>query len=422
MDPQIVLEPEAHTESADTLPDDQTAQPVHDQSANNEALNGDQAHEETEEKDEAAQLAELATGVRDQDDLERDIGRQADKLLLKQADERDQKRLDKTQKDRDRLDGQVRRLEQKLTEFGNHATKQKLRAEVQHYKVQIEGYDKDLDQIRKRMDERQRDGDTEQESGSLIEEEGNKRMPGESQREYLIRTGKITPFSKLGKQLLRTSSSLGDVLMDAEEEDAPDDSMPEDADQGENAAEPMSHRNLMAPGFAAEDTSSAASNTETDAQIARRLQDEEYASERPAKRRRLQTRRQARETSEGPSGTADESDGVYIPEEDIAAAGRGEASDESQDEDAEGDFTLDTVASPKRKGRKGKKEKAVENAATREDLAGIDDGNETVYKTQQLGAKTKHRTSTPQRPAIFATRWRCQRHQERGIRARPCRN
>ena len=53
-----------------------------------------------EPDEEAAQLAELATGVRDQDDLERDIGRQADQLLSKQADERDQKRLDKTQKDR----------------------------------------------------------------------------------------------------------------------------------------------------------------------------------------------------------------------------------------------------------------------------------------------------------------------------------
>lgn len=393
-DPQVVLEPEMQTDLAETPHNDQDTQPVDHQPAQDEEPGKDQAHEDTEEQDEAAQLAELATGVRDQDDLERDIGRQADKLLLKQADERDQKRLDKTQKDRDRLDAQVRRLEQKLTEFGNHATKQKIRAEVQHYKVQIEGFDKDLQQIRKRMDDRQQIGNGEQEADSLVEEEGNKRMPGESQREYLIRTGKITPFSKLGKQLLRTSSSLGDVLMDAEdEEDAPDDSMPEGADQGEHAAEPMSHRNLLAPGFEAEDTSDSAANAESDAEIARRLQEEEYASERPAKRRRLQTRRQARETSEGPSGTADESDGVYVPEEDIEAAGRDRASDESHDEDAEGDFTLDTAPSLKRKGRKGKKEKAVESAATQEDLAGIDDGNETVYK-KRLSSWVHRRSTT----------------------------
>jgi len=375
-DPQVVLEPEMQTESAEIFHNDQAIQPAQDQPAHDDAPSENQAHENIEEQDEAAQLAELATGVRDQDDLERDIGRQADKLLLKQADERDQKRLAKTQKDRDRLDGQVRRLEQKLTEFGNHATKQKIRAEVQHYKEQIEGLDKDLQQIQKRIEERQQNGYDEQEAGSLVEEEGNKRMPGESQREYLIRTGKITPFSKLGNQLLRTSSSLGDVLMDAEnEEDAP-----ENADLGEDAAEPMSHRNLLAPGFEAEDTSDATANAESDAEIARRLQEEEYASERPAKRRRLQSRRQAREASEGPSGTADESDGVYIPEEDIHAAGRGGESEESHDGEAEDDFALDTAASTKRKARRGKKEKAVENAATQEDLAGIDDGNETVYK------------------------------------------
>ena len=35
--------------------------------------------------DEATRLASLATGMRDQDDLERDIGRQADAMLLEQA-------------------------------------------------------------------------------------------------------------------------------------------------------------------------------------------------------------------------------------------------------------------------------------------------------------------------------------------------
>ena len=47
-------------------------------------------------QDEAFRLKDLATGVRDQDDLERDISRQADQLLTSQANERDQKRLEKT--------------------------------------------------------------------------------------------------------------------------------------------------------------------------------------------------------------------------------------------------------------------------------------------------------------------------------------
>lgn len=279
--------------------------------------------------DEAAQLAELATGVRDQDDLERDIGRQADQLLLKQADERDQKRLDKTQKDRDRLDAQVRRLEQKLSEFGNHATKTKIRAEVEHSKVQIEAADNDLEQIRKRMEERRQEQEATQDGDSLLEEEASKRMPGESQREFLIRTGKITPFSKMGRQLLRTSSSLGDVLMDAEEEDNDDtEDVREDADIEAEIAEPMSHRNLLAPGF--ETDGSTPQDTDADAEMARRLQEEEFALERPAKRRRLQ----------------------------------------SNKDDTEDDLSLDTTPPPKR-GR---------TETTSEDLAGIDDGKEAVYQ------------------------------------------
>lgn len=371
----------------------QSPRPDDDPTLNENAAEQPETQNE-EEKDEATQLAELATGVRDQDDLERDIGRQADKLLLEQADERDKKRLEKTQKDKDRLDGQVRRLEQRLTEFGNHATKQKLRAEVQHYKVQIEGLDRDLEQIQKRMDDRHQNGEEAQDANSLLEDAGNKRMPGESQREYLIRTGKITPFSKLGRQLLRTSSSLGDVLMDAEEEG--DEEMPEDEEPEEPVPEPRSHRNLLAPGFEPEDTTDAAANTDTDAEIARRLQEEEFASERPAKRRRLQSRRQARESSEAPSPTGDDFDAAYAPEEDIRSAGQAGASDESMDEEAEGDFPLDTAPLPKSKGRKGKKAKAVQDATTQEDLAGIDDGNESVYK-KRLNSWVQRRSHARQR-------------------------
>ncbi|KAL8742453.1 MAG: hypothetical protein Q9190_005062 [Brigantiaea leucoxantha] len=47
--------------------------------------------------DEASRLKALATDVRDQDDLERNVGRQADQLLAEQAAEREQRRLEKTQ-------------------------------------------------------------------------------------------------------------------------------------------------------------------------------------------------------------------------------------------------------------------------------------------------------------------------------------
>ncbi|KAK4547688.1 hypothetical protein LTR36_000645 [Oleoguttula mirabilis] len=342
---------------------------------------------DTGEKDEATVLAELATGTRDQEDLERDIGRQADQLLLGQADERDKKRLEKTQKSRALLLGQVHRLEQKLADFGNHATKEKYREDIKEHQASIAELDTDLAQIQKRISERHED-DGAQTGDTLLEEAGNKRMPGESQREFLIRTGKITPFSKMGRQLLRTSSSLGDVLLDAEEEDGDAEEEAEDAEGQEPAVAAKSHRNLLAPGFDQDDTSTAgtpAGATDDDEALARKLQDEEFASERPAKRRRLQTRRQTRATSEDASTPAEDSD-AYVPgmtEEGLAAVGESADDAEPEDEDAEGDFPLATTPGLKRKKGKGRKQRAVEDAeADDEDLAGIDDGNEQVYQAR----------------------------------------
>ncbi|KAK0955369.1 DNA repair protein rhp26 [Friedmanniomyces endolithicus] len=293
---------------------------------------------EGEEKDEATVLAELAAGTRDQEDLERDIGRQADRLLVEQADERDKKRLEKTQKSRELLQVQVRSLESRLAGFGSSVTKQKWRDELRSHQERIVELDGDREQIQKRIDQRHSDaaGDGE----TLLEEAGNKRMQGESQREFLIRTGKITPFSKMGRQLLRTSSSLGDVLLDAEEEGEAEDE-PEAGDEHEAQANSMSHRNLLAPGFDQEDASTAATtpaaDVEDDAALARRLQEEEFASERPAKRRRLQSRRQGRAASAEVSSPPDDSD-AYVPgltEAGIAAIGQSGDEDESEDEDAE---------------------------------------------------------------------------------------
>ncbi|KAK0312225.1 DNA repair protein rhp26 [Friedmanniomyces endolithicus] len=193
---------------------------------------------EGEEKDEATVLAELAADTRDQEDLERDIGRQADQLLIEQADERDKKRLEKTQKSRELLQVQVRSLESRLAGFGNSVTKQKWRDELRNQQERFAELDGDREQIQKRIDERHSgaagDGET------LLEETGNKRMQGESQREFLIRTGKITPFSNMGRQLLRTSSSLGDVLLDAEEQGEAEDE-PEAGQSQDEQANSMSH-------------------------------------------------------------------------------------------------------------------------------------------------------------------------------------
>ncbi|KAI5198293.1 hypothetical protein E4T39_06859 [Aureobasidium subglaciale] len=319
-----------------------------------------------EDADEATRIASLAAGIRDQDDLERDIGRQADALLIEQADERDNKRLERTLADKARLDGQIHRLEKKLAEFGNQATKNKYRAEIAHYKTQVEGLQTDLDQIQKRIEDRKNEAATA--GDTLLGEAGNQKLPGESQRDFLIRTGKITPFSKMGRQLLRTSSSLAEVMFDAEEEEDED-----VAEQELQADAQRSHRNLRMPGFAEEEQSTP--------------EEEDFPEERPSKRRRLQSKGKSTvkedEDVELESAQEEEED-EYIPDLDdkeLAAVGESNDEEEPEDEDVDGDFSLGTSGTKKRKsGAKRVTKKDQQAAQAQEDLAGIDDGNEKVYQ------------------------------------------
>lgn len=324
-----------------------------------------------EDADEATRIASLAAGIRDQDDLERDIGRQADALLIEQADERDNKRLERTKADKARLDGQVHRLEKKLSEFGNQATKNRYRAEIANYKTQIDGLQTDLDQIQKRIDDRKNEAATAT-GDTLLGEAGNQKLPGESQRDFLIRTGKITPFSKMGRQLLRTSSSLAEVMFDAEEEE--DEDM---ADQEPQADAQRSHRNLRMPGFADDEKSEPEEK-------------DEFPEERPSKRRRLQSKGKAKGLAEEDEDvdleSGQEEEDEYIPDLDdkeLAAVGESNDEEEPEDEDVDGDFSLGTSGTNKRKkGAKKVTRKTQQVADAQEDLAGIDDGNEKVYQAR----------------------------------------
>ncbi|KAI4746437.1 hypothetical protein E4T50_03229 [Aureobasidium sp. EXF-12298] len=346
-----------------------------------------------DDADEATRIASLAAGIRDQDDLERDIGRQADALLIEQADERDNKRLERTKADKARLDGQVHRLEKKLAEFGNQTTKNRYRAEIANYRTQIEGLETDLEQIQKRIDDRKNEaaaaGDT------LLGEAGNQKLPGESQRDFLIRTGKITPFSNMGRQLLRTSSSLAEVMFDAEEEE--DEEM---VDQELQADAQRSHRDLRMPGFAEDEKSEPED-------------EDEFPEERPAKRRRLQSKGKGKSTAEEDEdveleSAPEEEEDEYIPDMDdkqLAAVGESNDEEEPEDEDVDGDFSLGTSGHSKRKKGAKKVTKKVQQAAdAHEDLAGIDDGNEKVYQARlqswirrRSAARRKHQGSTKSR-------------------------
>ena len=324
-------------------------------------------------EDEAARLKDLATGVRDQDDLERDIGRQADQLLNEQADEHDQKRLEKAQSDKESLDRQVRKLEQRLKRPTAHATARVYRAEKLHLEQSIKSLNTDIEQIQTRIKQRHADG--EQDGENLEQESGNRRMPGESQRDFLIRTGKITPFSRVpGRRLSRSDSTLQEILLDAELEE----SEAEPNFEGSPDKELLSHRNLVQPGFQDDNDSDASFGASKEAK-------------RPQKRRRIQVKRALAEknetlaqdaTSKGGKAYSDVSskeEDAYVPDGDHEATKSDDTEIQSSEDGEDLDFANTSPAPRRAKKRKGR-ESTIDSQ--REDLTGLDDGNEKLYQAR----------------------------------------
>ncbi|KAL8668372.1 MAG: hypothetical protein Q9168_006997 [Polycauliona sp. 1 TL-2023] len=325
-------------------------------------------------EDEATRLRALAADVRDQDDLERDVGRQADQMLTDQANERDQKRLDKTMSEKEKLDAQIRKLHERFNRPAGSATIARTQAEIQHMEAMKKSLDKDLDEIRLRIDQRANENSLQRDPST--EESGNRRLPNESQREFLIRTGKITPFSKLpGRSLPRSESTLQDVLLNAEEGD-PQEEQELEAEDHQEPANELSHRNLVQPGF-------------TDYEPSRATSEASESIERPSKRRRFGdhtlhtdpvatsgTMRHGSDKGEEDSDMENDHD-AFVPDlTDGDSVGLGEAEEES---DPGSTSELATTPSSRRFGKPGKR-KGTERSPQPDDLSGLDDGNEKLYQ------------------------------------------
>ena len=331
-------------------------------------------HGESLGEDEAARLKDLATEVRDQDDLERDIGRQADHLLTEQANERDQKRLEKTRADRDKLEKQTHKLRERLRRPIGSATATRTNAEIAHIEASIETLSKDLEQIQERIDQRHEGKSHNGEAAK--DDSGNRRMPNESQRDFLIRTGKITPFSKIpGAALGRSDSTLEGALLAAEEEE------PEEQPVANKLGtiETLSHRNLLQPGFIDDEESDVRFEMPDDLH-------------QPRKRRRLHRKMSfagddAEQRQQAPIGTkqavsgmsSEDDEDIYAPDtDDREIAALGESEEESGDE-TEDTSIMDTTP-PRRTGDKRSKQRP--GGSQKEDLTGLDDGNERLYQNR----------------------------------------
>ncbi|KAL2428591.1 DNA repair and recombination protein RAD26 [Exophiala dermatitidis] len=297
--------------------------------------NGDNGVDDGISKDESDEtLRHLDAQVQNQDELERNIGREADRLLFTQANERDQARLDKTRAQKEKLQNQIRKTRDEISRPIGTTRRAQLRVEIDRMEGQIHDLDNDIAEIQERMKERESNVN----SAQQVDASAAGRLPNETQRDYLIRTGKITPFSRFGLSTHgESATTLQGALLDAEEE-------PELSDMPDVAGgKPMSHRDLRQPGFATDFTDSTA--------------EEEFDSEQPRKRRRLAATKSA-------AADDDSSYDEGMAESDVLS--------ELEDEDED----MPLTSGMQKRSRKTKTSQIDDDV---EDLRGLDDGKESLY-------------------------------------------
>ncbi|KAJ1335208.1 DNA excision repair protein ERCC-6 [Microdochium nivale] len=286
--------------------------------------------------DEATALQNLTSNVRDQDDLERDITYKANLALIEAEDAKDEKRIERAHANKSRLEAQKRSHDERFRKaIGRPDLKAKIKEEIARVQAEIGLADQDIADFHARIEQRHQDGDE-----SALPQSGSKRLPNESHREFLIRTGKITPFATFGGSAAeRMEGGLASALIDAEDEAV--------AEELEEKAgyEPRSHQNLRAPGFAEEVPPIGVAA-------------EAEFSLRPRKRKRIVK--------------TPDSDGEYTPQPSAAASpGAAFIDDEDLDED-DSDMT--------ERSHKKLSKRSKTSADGTIDLSQIDDGNEVNYQ------------------------------------------
>ena len=345
-----------------------------------EASQNGQNSVKCQDNDEASRIKALSADIRNQDELERSIGRQADQMLADQANERDGKRLEKTQVEKAKLQRQVHKVEERLKQPMGSASSIRARAEISNYEAQIDSLDRDIDQIKQRIEDREQN--LEQNGLSSVEQSGNRRLPNENHRDFLIRTGKITPFSKLpGQSLQRSNSTLEEALLDAEVGE------PEEASSAEQTTpqeEFRSHRNLIQPGFSEDEGRGLKSG-------------HSESTETPRKRRRLNkghiphvqissdeiasSHQQQRDDSEAPlEDSGNSGDATFVPDMHDGEVSNLRNTRDQSEQSEDTDSILDTPASKTCRG--ARRDRRTADNPDKEDLTGLDDGNERLYQAR----------------------------------------
>ncbi|KAK9454112.1 SNF2 family N-terminal domain-containing protein [Dipodascopsis uninucleata] len=177
-------------------------------------------------------LDSLGVRAMEQDDLERNVVADADRAINEREFELDQKRLEKSMKQKSRYNDQILRLEEKLADRNcTLSARQKIRTEIENIRnIDLAPIEQDIVDINDRIAERAR---AISEMSNITD--SSRRLPNETERDFLIRTGKITPFSNI-IGLERQTGDDDQVSMSVE---------PSAIDSGKV----MSHQKLRLPGL-----------------------------------------------------------------------------------------------------------------------------------------------------------------------------
>ncbi|KAF6845491.1 DNA repair protein rhp26 [Colletotrichum musicola] len=310
------------------------------------------------EADEESILRNITADIRDQDDLERDISAQANAALKEADDKRDQQRIEKLETTKQSLQAQRVKEQKNLErERRNPYKSRNIQKQIDKLDADIERVENDIYDFQARIQKRR------EEAAAVAADESSKskskKLPGESNREYLVRTGKITPFANVGgERPPGFDGELADALVEAEE-DAAERNLRSDEE------EPKSHQILRMPGFAEEsDEPEAPASTVVESEF----------SLRPRKKRKVQR---------------DASSDEFEPQD--AASPESQYASDTSEEEATG-----------RKRRKGASKKKTAKSAAAEgnvvDLTGVDDGNESKYRAR-LADWVKRRSRARRRRA-----------------------
>lgn len=270
----------------------------------------------------------LETWSMDQDQLERNVARKANKAMAERDIELDEKRLTKVLNNKQHHQQTIRRLQQKLKSRNIRISeKEKVRAEIKKIETEdIQALDNDIRDIKSRIQDRQKTQDEQQNETSTdaLSTVGGKN-PDESQHDYLVRTGKITPFSNT----FMANPNLKNVV--------------NTDDRSE-----MSHQQLRLPGMELDELS--------DVDEEENIDENQYTlSGRIVKKRKRN-------------------------DSDFELSGDDESNESDNDDDYELSDT-EIIKAKKRSSKSSKKKKRVHSDGL-ESIEGIDDGDIRIYKAR----------------------------------------